>query len=101
MAASFVNPVLVLDLSASSAEEGFFKPDEIVRPFDKSRVLRSIVRIHTHVYWDGIVFASGALTPMESRCRNFLLKVEHHRGPFLVIPDGGAERFIGKGLQAP
>ena len=25
---------LVLDLNASSAEEGFFKPDQIVSPFD-------------------------------------------------------------------
>src|SRR5208282_1526131 len=35
------------------------------------------------------------------RCRNFLLEVEHHRGPFLVILDGGAERFIGKALESP
>lgn len=34
------------------------------------------------------------------RCRDFLLKIEHHRGPFFVILDGGAERFISKGLQA-
>jgi len=34
------------------------------------------------------------------RCRNFLLKVEHHRGPFLVILDGSAERFVVKALQS-
>src|SRR5579871_873226 len=32
--------------------------------------------------------------------RNFLLEIEHHRGPPLVILDGGAARFIGKGLQS-
>jgi hypothetical protein len=35
------------------------------------------------------------------RCRDFLLKVEHHRGPFRVMLDGGAEWFIGKALQSP
>jgi hypothetical protein len=34
------------------------------------------------------------------RRRNILLKVEHHRGPFLVILDGGTQWFIGKALQS-
>ena len=35
------------------------------------------------------------------RCRNFLLEIEHHRGPFFVILDSGAKRFIGKALESP
>jgi hypothetical protein len=31
----------------------------------------------------------------------FLFEVEHHRGPFLVILEGGAQGFIGKGFQSP
>src|SRR4029077_4585659 len=35
------------------------------------------------------------------RCRNPLLEVEHHRGPFLVVLEGSTQRFIGKDLQPP
>jgi hypothetical protein len=34
------------------------------------------------------------------RCRNFLLKIEHQRGSFLVILKRGAQRFICKGFQS-
>src|SRR5438477_9505718 len=33
------------------------------------------------------------------RCRDFLLKVEHYSGPFLVILEGSTQRFIGKDLE--
>lgn len=63
---------LLLDLCPSRAEEGFFKPDQIVTPFDKNRVLRSIVRIHTHLYWDAVVFASEAdASTFRQSFRNF------------------------------
>jgi Trypsin-like peptidase domain len=64
--------LLMLDLSASRAEEGFFEPDKIVTPFDKSRILRSIVRIRTHLYWDAVVFASDAdASTFRQSCRNY------------------------------
>jgi hypothetical protein len=44
----------------AAGEEGFFRPEQIATPFDKARVLRSIVRIRSHVYWDAVVFGSDA-----------------------------------------
>ncbi|MEW6737175.1 MAG: serine protease [Acidobacteriota bacterium] len=39
-----------------TAEEGLFSPEQVVVPFNKERVLKSIVRISTHIYWDVMVF---------------------------------------------
>jgi len=38
------------------AEEGLFNPEQIVVPFDKERVLKSLVRIRPHIYFAATVF---------------------------------------------
>lgn len=63
LAWALLGSILVLGITAISppaarVDEGLFLPEQITAPFDKERVLRSLVRIKSHVYFAFTVYDS-------------------------------------------